>query len=1321
MENRVPHPATQRLLDLLAHEQWVPDNVLRRLRRAAQRDPQGATAGSIARWLVDEGLLDRQTAKRLVKAARLSAQADEDAAEVPPPGMPQQESDEEAELVVLPEDDLGADIPIGGAVDMVRFAPDGPQPPSVQGQHSADDRLPPEPPPRISPTPAPVPWSQAAPPDRTEAAWPEPGSPASPPPVAPAAGSDLLLGGGLDPLEQLLASGSTSPGAPLAMPGGTPAGHGPMVRRGPARPPSGRDVRRSRWDSNLLPLGGGALVLLLLLGWLLLFGIQRQSGDEAFRLANEDYQNGRYAEAIDRFANFLQQHADHPRASLARVRRGLARLRQAVDERRDWSHALSVADEVLRDIRPEKEFAEAQAELRTLLPRIASSLAAQADAQNDEALLQQARQAYELALNPHHVPPALRNEAEYRALEQQLAEIALRLGRDQRRDAALQAIRGHIAQGAPQRAYAEREQLLKVYPMLVGDERLQAAMAEASAAEITLVQFVLTDHEARHDEPAPEVETRLLAHTQGQPIAELQGKTVLAVVDGAVYGFDAETGRPLWRRYLGPEATGFPLRLAGERILLLLPAQGEAMAVEERTGQLAWRQELGGRPAGAVLVPGSPGGLLAVSVESAEGGGSVLLLEAGSGRSLGRFELPQGVDVAPAVDSTGRFVFVPGRHSSLYVLDVPQRRCVAVAYQGHEPHAIRAPLLVWENLLAVLESSGSAQTRLHLWNVRDPAQPLRLPVQWTLPGHVYQPPDVLQQRVAVATDLGAVQVVELRPDEETRPLVGVAERRATRRARTPYYTLLLQSNELLVAGDGLVRYEIQPASGTLQPRWVQAGDDAAAQPLQVEGPWVFHLRQRRGQPGAILAAYQRSDGQRQWETQFAVPLAAAPRPLSDPPRVVAIDRTGVAYTVAAQRPDGASDAAVIAPPVALAAPLSDDQPWLELDGGCAALPDPARQVYVLVVDPAQPPVVRHLRIAFEGAGTAGSYLHKLLLGDASGQVHVLDPATGMELGEPFQAPSAPGASYQWLVCRGDHGDEVLLADQHGWLYVLRMRSAPQPHLAAVRQSSAPLAQRLVVPPACVGDVAYAVDAGGTLLAIWMAELKVQPVSPRPGSDAVPRRPGSQPGTQQVLQPAPQSPQSSPPPPQAELPTEPATPSPGDAIAAAPAAPTAEVSPQPTSTAAWDTDRGPAATEADDADGRPLGTSPDGSGSALAGASSDGGASAPPLRVRLGPVSVGDCVLAATWDDRLICLDDQGQIAWNEPLPHGPLAGIPWRQGDELVCASAGGQVFRLAVADGCLRGEVRDLRQPLGSGPVVCHGRLVVAAHDGNLLQVPWP
>ena len=57
---------------------------------------------------------------------------------------------------------------------------------------------------------------------------------------------------------------------------------------------AGRRGPRNAWDSPLLLIGGGSLVGLMFLGAVLLWVMRRQTGDQAFELAEEGYKSGSY-------------------------------------------------------------------------------------------------------------------------------------------------------------------------------------------------------------------------------------------------------------------------------------------------------------------------------------------------------------------------------------------------------------------------------------------------------------------------------------------------------------------------------------------------------------------------------------------------------------------------------------------------------------------------------------------------------------------------------------------------------------------------------------------------------------------------------------------------------------------------------------------------------------------------------------------------------------------------------------------------------------------------------------------------------------------
>jgi outer membrane protein assembly factor BamB len=110
----------------------------------------------------------------------------------------------------------------------------------------------------------------------------------------------------------------------------------------------------------------------------------------------------------------------------------------------------------------------------------------------------------------------------------------------------------------------------------------------------------------------------------------------------------------------------------------------------------------------------------------------------------------------------------------------------------------------------------------------------------------------------------------------------------------------------------------------------------------------------------------------------------------------------------------------------------------------------------------------------------------------------------------------------------------------------------------------------------------------------------------------------------------------------------------------------------------------------------------------------------PSRCVMGPVAVANYVLLATDDGQLFCLGEKGERLWQVPLSHGPLAGLPLRQGENYLLASRSGALWQVQSADGKELKKV-EVGFPLGTGPVLFGNNLLIGGHDGTLYQVRQP
>jgi hypothetical protein len=175
---------------------------------------------------------------------------------------------------------------------------------------------------------------------------------------------------------------------------------------------------KNPWDSPLLLVGGAVLGVTFVAFALLLYALTRGSAAELFAKAEDEYRGGSYGNALAIYDQFLRRYPSDPSASLARVRHGMAQLRQIADDGRSPRQALTTAQQILPRIEAEEKFGEARSELATILPDIADGLAVEAAGADETAGKQQlvklTSDALALVNNPSYLPASLRKERESR-------------------------------------------------------------------------------------------------------------------------------------------------------------------------------------------------------------------------------------------------------------------------------------------------------------------------------------------------------------------------------------------------------------------------------------------------------------------------------------------------------------------------------------------------------------------------------------------------------------------------------------------------------------------------------------------------------------------------------------------------------------------------------------------------------------------------------------------------------------------------------------------------------------------------------------------
>lgn len=902
-------------------------------------------------------------------------------------------------------------------------------------------------------------------------------------------------------------TGSAGPAGARPPAGSTPLA-GPTTRRAPVR--SARvtqpAAKKTVWDSPLLMLGGGTLLVLLIAAPILYILINRRSGDDMFAEAETSYSNGAYVQAVSGYDQYLEKNPNHKSASLARVHRALARMRQVVDSTSDWPRALEGCKKMLEEISSEAAFSEGHAELGVMLPKIAEGLASRAMDKPERSLVTQSREA--LALTAKHVPKSLRPLKQMEETEKKLLLAEHELNRGDKLQQALEGIRAAVAAGKTVEAYGLRDELVRSYPELANEPTLYEAVSQAGQAERSAVKFVAESQPAATDEPPSGVAATLVlagpalrplpnAPQRRQPgtVSGAEGHVAVVMAESAVYGLDAPSGRVLWRRFVGYETRFPPVRLAdspNSDIIVVASASASqeqhVLRLQAATGKLVWRQTLKEQFAAAPL---SAANRLLLPTRS----GRLVLLDAETGAYQGYVAFAQPLNVGPATDYSQRHLYQLGEQSNLYVLSAEPAtfgQCDEVIFLGHGVGSVHVPPAVMGRYVVLAENSGLQDSLLRIFQTDENGLGAKPVQQLPLQGQVRVPPLLVGRVLTVITDRGGLYSFEVSTKEGGDTLNKIAEKAATDAA--PVDRFAFANLEGLWVGDtGLKKYDVQAARGEMPPKWTIDPQDVVLQPLQAAGEAVIHARRRYGFPGVAVSAVRMDTGDRIWETHLAAPLAGGA--VVDGKSVTAVTVLGELFQ---QGLSDFSDKSGALPPasfVEVEQPLAAAANVLSLSGGVLAFAGENGQADVKKVLVFNPKGSAKKRLSWldlpDPLSSAPLALGGMLLAPGKiGQVYLLDPrgAKG-SIVAPFQPRLDNAGQLTWRALAAVNDREALLTDGSAKIYRLRIVDQPQPHLD-LAGSPVDVGAPVVAPIAVAGELAFAVDAGNRLLALRTSDLTV---------------------------------------------------------------------------------------------------------------------------------------------------------------------------------------------------------------------------------------
>jgi hypothetical protein len=692
--------------------------------------------------------------------------------------------------------------------------------------------------------------------------------------------------------------------------------------------------RRAWWITFLLIfgvvgiLGGTALGVYLAV---------HKSEEDRFAEATEEYKQGKYSSAESQLTELLRRFPDSQRALEYRFLQEWSGLCKTLS---DSEGDVGADAEKLRSFVEEHKkvpfMADRGPDAGTMLKNLSKKFAERYAKPNDDKKpmaaaqsIEQLRSAVE-ALGPGALP-----KAEAAEIETNVAAVRAAVDRWRERQRVLAELKRKANEppfDAIKRGQAVLQRMDRIRPGFAQDPEMQAALARLYEEHIQSVAYqprsAPMDADEQHDED-DRGQTLLFAPllpiaTPGR--APDNDPIVLALVRGVLYALKQSTGELKWATRVGVDTTVLPLHVpasaASPERLLVLSADTQTLTALNEFGDQQWEYRVGQPVLGRPVIIDQRAYLAAYD-------GWVHEIELSEGQLLGRYPLGQRLTCGGAREGDSKRIYFPADDSCIYVLDVGERRCVQILYDGHPSGSLRSEPIVIppENpnapgYLILNQSNGLDAMRLQVWELplQDRhAAPLELKPPAQLDGWTWFEPYHDGEKLIVLSDAGILGLFGIRQvgnsDQALFPLLrpggldlsqilGVP--RGGRRERGRSQVVHVQGDDLWVLAHGRLQ-QVQLLWNNATGPVARGGWDSPRvlgsplhapqriEDLRTNRSTFFLVTQPLEQQTSLATAIT-GEGQTLWQRQLGLvfqgqPLALVP-PEGGAPMLLALDQSG---------------------------------------------------------------------------------------------------------------------------------------------------------------------------------------------------------------------------------------------------------------------------------------------------------------------------------------------------------------------------------------------------------------------------------------------
>ncbi|OYW22445.1 MAG: hypothetical protein B7Z55_04610, partial [Planctomycetales bacterium 12-60-4] len=641
----------------------------------------------------------------------------------------------------------------------------------------------------------------------------------------------------------------------------------------------------------VLAFGGGGIVLLLVAGTLW-FLLGREVSSKLYAQAERDLSDGKYSQAIEQFENYARLYPGSSRALPARISAAKARVQRELSGATPaWSLAWDRLDGLVREFRNTDSYADLLPAVRGFAEEIAIGAAKAAEQTHDESLLPvsaEATRLLERSADPDTpLTPVLTR------IQDASAKAEAAIARQKTRDAAVAVMETALTAKQPIDALAERETLLRKFPMYRRDQGVADVLQRALQMELSTVAISDDERPATKETAEPTLHSVLpVLHSRSRTSDSSLGQFVWVLAQDSCYAVDTMTGEPMWRRVIGFDPPFNPTETRGDAPgwLMFDRRTGELIHCRVTDGSVLWRLRLPAQPSGGPLIDE---GQIYLATTQRE----LLRIDLEEGTVSTTLTFSQDVSGPPVLDASRQFLFLAGQRGLIYALRKRPLECASVTFTDHAAGAVSAPLVSMGRLLMSAENDRASSCRLRLWDASDPTKPLPPEGEARVSGQVFDAPVLRGPHLVVPLQGERLTAFVVNDEAGRSEMTEVGTYRVQDGYSGPMHVALGPDQQFWLSSTAFRRFEIAADSVRLDPNFVAVG--LTSQPLQSVGETFFVGRRSRFAEAVQFTNIDRNTLTGTWRTVVGARPQAAWQSAGG--NVVLVTESGILCNIGASR------------------------------------------------------------------------------------------------------------------------------------------------------------------------------------------------------------------------------------------------------------------------------------------------------------------------------------------------------------------------------------------------------------------------------------